>query len=89
MVSTFSDFAVFIAILYAVNLMQKGKSAKSRTVAISSGMEQVETACDSLLSMLNVIQAYVNDVVVSVLFCLLCIGSGILAALRDILVRIG
>ena len=45
--------------------MQKGKSTKSRTVAISGGMEQVESACDNLLSMLSVIQGYVNDVVVS------------------------
>ena len=49
----------------SVNLMQKGKSTKSRTVAISGGMEQVESACDNLLSMLSVIQGYVNDVVVS------------------------
>jgi len=46
-----------------LNLMQKGKSTKSRTVAISGGMEQVEGACDNLLSMLSVIQGYVNDVV--------------------------
>ena len=44
--------------------MQKGKSAKSRTVAISTGIDQVESACDSLLSMLHVIQQFVNDVVV-------------------------
>ncbi|KAF6029823.1 EIF3F [Bugula neritina] len=43
--------------------MRKGKSPKSRNVAISGGMEQVEGACNSLLSMLSVIQQYVNDVV--------------------------
>lgn len=62
------DSAVILPLLcriILVNLMQKGKSAKSRTVPISTGIEQVETACDSLLSMLNVIQQYVNDVVVS------------------------
>lgn len=49
---------------FVVNLMQRGKSAKSRTVAISTSIEQVEGACDLLLGMLNVIQQYVNDVVV-------------------------
>ncbi|XP_067937673.1 eukaryotic translation initiation factor 3 subunit F-like [Watersipora subatra] len=46
-----------------LNPMLRGKSAKSRTVEISTGIEQVESACESLLSMLNVIQQYVNDVV--------------------------
>jgi len=46
--------------------MGKGKNILKRNVAISSGMEQVDSACDSLISMLTVIQQYVNEVMVSI-----------------------